>query len=93
MCTQNSPIRHPPLNQMHRSSSSQSFFHFLELLPRGQGVPEDQDDRIAAQEHLGDEAVAVHGLGLFLACNREKGMNAQDHNKRNTYILMKRGWN
>lgn len=33
----------------------------------GQGIPEDQNDGIAAQEHLRDEAVLVHRLHLLLA--------------------------
>ena len=31
------------------------------------GVPQDQDDRIAAQEHLADKAILVHRLCLLLA--------------------------
>lgn len=34
---------------------------------RLEGVAQHEDDGVAAEEHLGDEAVAVHGLGLLLA--------------------------
>ena len=32
----------------------------------GQGVLEDENDRVAPQKHLGDEPVLVHRLGLLL---------------------------
>ena len=55
-----------------------SFSFFLAVFPscsldgrrpsRGcERVPQDEDDGVAAEEHLGDEAVAVHRLGLLLA--------------------------
>ena len=31
-----------------------------------QRVPQDEDDRISAEEHLGDVPILVHGLGLLL---------------------------
>ena len=34
---------------------------------RGEGVPEDEDDGIAPEEHLGDVPVLVHRLRLLLA--------------------------
>ena len=34
---------------------------------RGEGVPEDEDDGVAPEEHLGDVPVLVHGLRLLLA--------------------------
>ena len=37
------------------------------LLASDEGVPQDHDDRVPAQEHLGDVAVLVDGLGLLLA--------------------------
>ena len=39
-------------------------------LTRGlERVAQDEDDGVAAEEHLGDEAVAVHRLGLLLPWN------------------------
>ena len=32
-----------------------------------QGVLEDENDRVAPEEHLGDEPVLVHRLSLLLA--------------------------
>ena len=41
-------------------------------LTRGlERVAQDEDDGVAAEEHLGDEAVAVHRLGLLLPWNGE----------------------
>lgn len=37
------------------------------LLAGDERVPQDHDDRVPAQEHLGDVAVLVDGLGLLLA--------------------------
>ena len=37
------------------------------LLARCEWVSEDEDDRVSAQEHLGDVAVLVDGLRLLLA--------------------------
>jgi len=34
------------------------------------GVSEHQDDAVSSKEHLADEAVLVHGLGLLLALAR-----------------------
>ena len=34
---------------------------------RGEGVPEDEDDGVAPEEHLGDEPVLVDRLGFFLS--------------------------
>ena len=36
-------------------------------LAGGQGISQDQDDGVTAQEHLGNVAVLVHGLSLLLA--------------------------
>ena len=37
------------------------------LLAGDERVPQDHDDRVPAQEHLGDVAVLVDWLGLLLA--------------------------
>ncbi len=39
----------------------------IELLQTSLGIPEDQDDRVSSQKHLGDEAVLVDWLRSLLA--------------------------
>ncbi len=48
------------------------FSHLGLLGGGGEGVPQHEDDGVAAEEHLGDVPVAVHRLRLLLAC---KGKN------------------
>ena len=55
-----------PENNSHRTLS----LLLLDGRPaarRGEGVPEDEDDGVAPEEHLGDVPVLVHRLRLLLA--------------------------
>jgi hypothetical protein len=55
----------------------------------GQRVLEHKDHGITAQEHLGDEPVFVHGLGLLFAWQRNKAcqQNIRSVNKMKGQII------
>ena len=49
-----------------------------DLLPSGgEGVLQDEDDGVSAEEHLGDEAVLVDWLGFLLAYHENMGLDFQ----------------